>query len=278
VELRYDDRSYNYQVVVVPVRDEEQLVGTVLSIQDVTKARQTEQRLFRDARLASIGEFAAGLAHELNNPMMIILGIAEMLQEDDRPLADRQSLMISMQEAALRASAIVEQMTVFADTQCGVGWDTLFLPEILDEALGLVMTQCEADGITVHREWQAETPPVEGSAAGLQEVVLALVRNAHEAIVHSRVGGNIWVRSLTNGDWVVVEVEDDGPGVPEELRQRMFDVFYSTKRDYQGKGLGLSIAHRIAQEHSGTLSYDESSTGGALFRLTLPQQRWEDPS
>ncbi len=273
VEVRHGDRTFHLSLTVVPVRDEEELVGVVLSIEDITEIRQTEQRLFHDARLASIGEFASGLAHELNNPMMIILGIAEVLGEDSDLPEPKQALLADMQEATLRAADIVKQLMVFADTQRDAGWDALDLAEVLEQALSLVASQCERDGITVHREWADDVPMVEGNAGKLQQLVLGLLRNAGEAIVHSGVGGRVEIRTRVEQGEVLVEVEDDGPGVPAELRNKIFDVFFTTKRDYQGKGLGLSVAHRIALEHNGTLTVHPASGRGSLFRLTLPACR-----
>ncbi|MCZ7599900.1 MAG: hypothetical protein M5U09_22195 [Gammaproteobacteria bacterium] len=136
IELRSGSQSYHFSTTVVAVRDGRELVGTVLSIEDVTELRQTEQRLFHDARLASIGEFASGLAHELNNPMMIILGTAEVLAEEPGISEAKQQLLDEMQSATLRAAEIVKQLLVFADQQQDESWDTLDLHEVLQQGVG----------------------------------------------------------------------------------------------------------------------------------------------
>ncbi|MBI2299226.1 MAG: PAS domain S-box protein [Armatimonadetes bacterium] len=268
-ELRRDERTVDFDVTVVPVREGAELVGVVLSIHDISRIRQTEQRLYHDARLASIGEFASGLAHELNNPMMILLGLAEVLQDDDGLPPERRALLGEVQTAALRAADIVKQLMVFADTQCAAGWDTLDLREVLEQAVALVATQYEREGVAVELSWADDLLPVQGNPGKLQQVVLSLLANAREAILQSGVGSRIRVATRRHGEQARVEVADDGPGVPPELRSQIFDVFFTTKRDYQGKGLGLSIAHRIAAEHNGRLTL-EASEVGALFRLALP--------
>ncbi len=273
IELRSGSQIHHFSTTVVAVRDARELVGTVLSIEDVTELRQTEQRLFHDARLASIGEFASGLAHELNNPMMIILGTAEVLADDPGISEEKQGLLDEMQLATLRAAEIVKQLMIFADQQQDEGWDTLDLHEVLREALELVLSQCERDGVTVSLAWDEAAPPVQGNAGKLQQIVLSLLRNAYEAIIQSGTGSSIVIRSRAGRDAVYVEVADDGPGVPPELRARIFDVFFTTKRDYQGKGLGLSIAHRLAIEHGGDLGVTDRPGGGSIFRLTLPIER-----
>ncbi|MCC7492258.1 MAG: PAS domain-containing protein [Fimbriimonadaceae bacterium] len=272
IALRADDRSWHLRVTVVAVRDGSEVIGTVLSIEDITEVRQTEQRLFHDARLASIGEFASGLAHELNNPMMILLGLAEVLAEDPSIPAERRPLLQDIQAAALRAAGIVQQMMLFADTQGSEGVDHLQLHEVLEQAIALIASRLEWDGAAVELDWAADLPPVRGHAGKLQQLTLNLVRNAAEAIRQSGVGGRIVVRTRAVVDEVWLEVEDDGPGVPAELRERVFDVFFTTKRDYQGKGLGLAEAHRIAQEHRGRLELLAGESGGALLRLRLPRE------
>ena len=273
LELREGSQVYQFTATVVAVRDGRELVGTVLSLEDVTELRQTEQRLFHDARLASIGEFASGLAHELNNPMMIILGTAEVLADEPGVSPEKQGLLDEMQSATLRAAEIVKQLMVFADHQRDEGWDTLDLREVLQQALDLVIARCEREGVKVSLEFDPDVPPVKGNAGKLQQIVLSLLRNAHEAITQSRHGSEIVIRTKAGRGVAQIEVADDGPGVPAALRTRIFDVFFTTKRDYQGKGLGLSIAHRLAIEHGGSLTVSERPGGGALFRLTLPLER-----
>ncbi len=270
IQMRLSGGTSHLAVTVVPVRERGETIGTVLSIENVTEIRQAEQRVFHDARLASIGELAAGLAHELNNPMMIILGLSEMLDDDPAVPEHAHSLLGDVREAALRAAEIVKQLMVYADTQADEGWDALSLPEVLEQAICLVASQCEREGVRVELDWAPDLPLVLGNAGKLQEAVLNLLRNAHEAVIQSGTGDRIAVRAAANGDRVLVEVADNGPGVPPALQAKIFDVFFTTKRDYQGKGLGLSTAHRIALEHSGDLEIVEGSEPGAVFRLTLP--------
>jgi len=272
IELRNGSQVYHFSTTVVAVRDGRELVGTVLSIEDLSELRQTEQRLFHDARLASIGEFASGLAHELNNPMMIILGIAEVLADEEDVSEQKLALMEEMQSATLRAAEIVKQLMVFADQQQDEGWDTLDLHEVLQQALELVLTQCRRDGVAVSLEWDENAPPVQGNAGKLQQIVLSLLRNAYEAITQSGTGSEILIRTRAREGFVDVEVSDDGPGVPTELQARIFDVFFTTKRDYKGKGLGLSIAHRLAIEHGGNLTISDRPGGGSIFRLSVPSE------
>lgn len=274
VELRDQDRTYNFDLTIVPAHEGMELVGTVLSIHDISDVRQTELRLYHDARLASIGEFASGLAHELNNPMMILLGLAEVLQDAELEAGDRRVMLGEIQSAAVRAADIVKQLMVFADTQRSAGWDTIYLQETLPQAVALLVSQYEREGVQLAVALPGDLPPVQGDASRLQQVLLSLVSNAREAIVHSGQGSRVQITGQAVDDEVWIEVGDDGPGIPPDLRETIFDVFFTTKRDYQGKGLGLSIAHRIAREHAGRLSLEECPLGGALFRLALPRHHW----
>lgn len=274
IEQRHADRDSHYAVTLVPVHDQQELVGTVLSIDDVTELRQTEQRLYHDARLGSIGELAAGLAHEMNNPMMIMLGIAEMLGDDEELDESKRGLLRTLHEATLRCAEIVKHLMLFADTQQETGWDALSLEAVVREAMSLVAGQFERDGVSITTTTEPDLPYIQGNEGKLQQLVLSLLRNAHEAMVQSGHGGEIQVRVRVEGEWVVLEVEDNGPGVPPELRTRVFDAFFSTKRDHKGKGLGLSAAHRIAQEHSGEVLLLDGAGPGATFQARFPIWRF----
>lgn len=265
----------HFSVTVVPVRENQVLIGTVLSLDDVSLRRQTEQRMFHDARLASVGEFAAGLAHELNNPMMIILGLAEMLQDNPELPDSAQQRLIEIEHAALRAAAIVNRLTVFSDTQSQGGWGVLELQEVVERAVELVGPRCEAAGIELTLDYAENVPPVNGDVGKLEQLLLDLLYNAQEALIQSgRQGGHVRLKVRPVLDEVWLDVEDDGPGVPPEHRERIFDMFYTTKREHQGQGLGLSIAHRVAVEHNGSLALEAGEAGGTIFRLTLPRHHW----
>lgn len=273
VEVRAANQSFNFAVSLVPVSDRGEPLGTVLSIEDISARRQSESRLFQDARLAAVGDFAAGLAHELNNPLMIILGLAESLADSGDAPADWSPPLAEIQAAALRAADIVGQVTRFADTQAEASWDHLDLREVLDPALALVATQCGRDGIEMTVDWPASLPPVMGNAGQLQQIALFLVHNAREAIIqHDGPRGDeprIAVSCGSDGTWLWLEVADNGPGVDPALAERIFEVFFTTKHDWKGKGLGLSIAARLARDHGGDLTLQPSETG-ARFRLRLP--------
>lgn len=141
------------------------------------------------------------------------------------------------------------------------------LPPSLEQALA--RRQLELDQIQVVEELTAGPATVEGQAGQLQQVVLDLLHNSHQAMAEAGKGGRVWVRTRKQDGWVRVEVEDEGPGIPEEIRVRIFDPFFTTREVGRGTGLGLSVCHTIAQEHGGRL-WAEPRAGGACLVLELP--------
>jgi len=274
IERHEPERTWHFELTLVRVCDEGVLVGTVLSLDDVSLRRQAEQRLFHDARLASVGRFASGLAHELNNPMMIVTGLAEMLCDAEDIPAERREMLEGVRQAALRAAGIVQALTAFVDTQDQATWGVLHLVDVLAQGLALSVTRCQAAGITVELDLERDLPPVFGDAGRLQQTVIDLVDNAEEAIIQSGRGSLISVRGRAVGQEVWVEVQDDGPGVPPEARSHLFELFFTTKGAHHGSGLGLAIAHRVAQDHHGAVHYEPVPGGGSLFRLRLPRHQW----
>ncbi len=177
--------------------------------------------------------------------------------------------MTDILQAAEQIRKIAHSIIHFADARRAEEKELLDFNKVVQEAAQLVSYSLVRDGIQVYLEL-SPVPPIWGRRGDLEEVVVQLVRNAGEAIVESGKGGKVIVRTGVRGNWARLEVEDDGPGVPAELRDRIFDPFVTTKAARGGTGLGLAIVQNLITAHNGRIWLEDSPSGGAKFIVELP--------
>lgn len=237
-------------------------------LQDQT--RDLFQQLAQSEKLAALGQSLSGVAHELNNPLATILACAERLSSlrlDDVTQRD----LAAIHNAAERAARIVRNLQTFARKRHTTR-STVDLNQVVRDTLALRTYAERAGSITTVEELADRLPPVFVDPHQIQQILLNLIVNAEQAMIDANGGGTLLVRTWADPDRdaVIVEVNDDGPGVPDELRAKIFDPFFTTKPVGRGTGLGLSVAYAIAQEHGGALDVRPREGGGASFRLELP--------
>jgi signal transduction histidine kinase/ActR/RegA family two-component response regulator len=260
----------------------------LLYVRDVTQERDREVRRLQSEKLASIGMLAAGVAHEINNPASFVLAnleaLAGLLQSPEKkghadPKAEKRlgfsdiafeamTIVQESKEGMARIHRIVRDLHSFSR----VDEVTTRLTDV-NAAVESSMTMLRSElryRAQVERDLQA-TLRVRASAARLGQVFLNLIMNA----AHALAGGNpkrnrLYVRSYDDGDHIVVEVEDNGPGIPPEVMPRIFEVFFTTKPPGLGTGLGLPISRDIVRSAGGELTAESTSGRGALFRVRLP--------
>ncbi len=263
-------RTVRWQLARTALRDAptEHDVHYFLIGHDVTDEVELAERTRRAERLAAVGTLAAGLAHEIRNPLNgahLHLTLLERALARSGGLApeDHESLGIVGTEIK-RLGDLVNDFLQFARPQRFELVPTS-LTEVTRRAFGLVVPDAERAGAALELELPAGELSVMGDAQRLEQVLLNLLRNAIEA--QSSAGGRVVLRLYRTPSSIVAEVEDDGPGLPDP-HAPIFDAFFTTKAS--GTGLGLSIAHRIAEDHGGALSV-QSAPGKTVFRLTLPR-------
>jgi two-component system NtrC family sensor kinase len=246
-------------------------------VRDVSERRRIEdqsrdlyQQLLQAERMAALGQTMSGVAHELNNPLATILGWAERLAE--RPLDDaaRKGVSVILSEAE-RAARIVRNLLTFARKRQSTR-AMVDINHIVTETLALRVYEQRVTNITVATVLDTDLPPAFADAHQIQQVLLNLIINAEHAMLGAHGGGALQVRTQhdRSRDAIVIEVRDNGPGVPSTIRSRIFDPFFTTKEAGKGTGLGLTVAHAIVQEHGGRLQLECPAEGGALFRVELP--------
>lgn len=256
-----------------------QPAGRFVSLEDRTAQRNSERQLRERQKLESVGIMAAGVAHEVNNPLAYVRAnlvhlrsIADTLPKQigngdgDTTLAEEMPEVIEESIEGLdRIARIVESMLRFARTS-----DEQFRPvdlvEVVDEALRLAALQRQVR-VRVDRRG-GPVPRVLGNAERLVQVLLNLFLNARQALTE-RDDGTIEAETTTEGDHVLVRIRDNGPGIPPEIEQRIFDPFFTTRAPDSGTGLGLSIAFDIVREHGGTLEMTTEVGSGTCFTVRL---------
>jgi C4-dicarboxylate-specific signal transduction histidine kinase len=227
------------------------------------------EHLARSFRVATLGELAAGIAHEINNPLQVIMGNAELILDTEDLKERTKEKLADILQAAEQIRKIAHSITHFADARRTEEKELLDFNKVVQEAAQLVSYSLVRDGIQVNLEL-SPVPPIWGRRGDLEEIVVQLVRNAGEAIAESGKGGKVTIRTGVRGNWARLEVEDDGPGVPAELRDRIFDPFVTTKAARGGTGLGLAIVQNLITAHTGRIWLEDSPSGGAKFVVELP--------
>jgi PAS domain S-box-containing protein len=265
-----------FLMTVTPLIDEvEQPAGAVLVARDVTPHAQLEaeraelrNKLIQSEKLAALGQFVAGIAHELNNPLQGVLGHLELMRASGTfPKELRRDVQRIYREAD-RAAKIVRNLLVFAGSRRLVR-KRVSVNAVLTRVFGLRAPSLRATGIEVVRDRNDALPRVKADPLLLQQAFLNIVLNAEQAI---GMDGRIEARKMLLEDppRIVVEIRDTGPGLSPEVLPRVFEPFYTTKEVGKGTGLGLAIAYGIIQEHGGQISASNHADGGAVFTVQLP--------
>jgi len=224
-------------------------------------------------KLAALGQFIAGVAHELNNPLQAVLGHVELLRRQGRiPPGIRRELSLVFREAD-RAARIVDNLLVFAGGHTAT-LRPIALNAVVTQTLALRAAACRAAGIDIVRRLDESQPRVAGNRLLLQQALFNVLINAEQELA-AWGGGRIEVstRVPAGGDVVRVQVRDTGPGIAAAALPRLFEPFFTTKDVGRGTGLGLAITYGIVKDHRGTLTAGNHPDGGAVFTIDLPVSR-----
>jgi two-component system sensor kinase FixL len=237
-------------------------------IRDITDRKELQAKLSQTERLAAVGELAAGVAHEVNNPINTVINCAQLIQDGDDLKANCQVIV----EEGHRIADIVRDLLQFARDDRDHPQPTS-LHEVVQRTIRLFGENLKRHGITLQADVSEDLPPVRGRPQQLQQVLLNLLINAKDALTqpgtaHRRVA----VSAAADGPGVTLEVNDNGPGVPEHLASRIFEPFVTTKRARGGTGLGLSVSKSIVEGYGGRIDVESSPATGATFRVWLPRQ------
>lgn len=231
---------------------------------------QKQDQLFQNEKMSAMGELLAGVAHELNNPLSVVVGHALMLREDCKdPEVLRQAEKIST--AAERCARIVKTFLTMS-RQEPVKMQPVDINEIVQTAVDVARYGDAYEGQTIECQTAKDLPSVSADPDQVTQVVINLILNAEQAIRDSGTGSQIRVvtQHSANAEGIEIIVEDDGPGIPEDLQSRVFEPFFTTRDVGEGTGVGLAMCHRIVQTHQGAIGLATTPKGGARFTVFLP--------
>ncbi|MBN1691413.1 MAG: PAS domain S-box protein [Dehalococcoidia bacterium] len=265
-EFRYDLNGSSRILVanVFPMPAE----NILLILNDVTDERERQDRLYLTDRLASIGEMAAGVAHEINNPLTSVIGLSQLLTEQELP-ADLVEDISTIYREALRASTVVKNLLTFARKRPALR-QPVQIHRVIDDVLQLRAYEHRVNNIFITRNYTENLPDVVIDYNQMQQVFVNIVLNSEYEMMQAHRGGSLVVSSKKLEDHISISFSDDGPGISPENLKRVFDPFFTTKEAGKGTGLGLSVCYGIVANHGGKI-YAESSPGqGATFIIELP--------
>jgi PAS domain S-box-containing protein len=263
------------------INEDGEPVGIVLAARDITRQTRLEAekealrtKLAQTEKLASLGQFVAGIAHEINNPLQGVLGHLELLMTakpgtpSTLPKELRKDLRVIFREAD-RAAKIVRNLLTFTGshrkTRQRLRMERVLTRALLSRRAALARAQIE-----VVREHADDLPSILGDAVLLQQAFLNVLLNAEHAIAATERPGTITIATTQRGGRLITSIRDTGGGIPADVLPRIFDPFFTTKDVGQGAGLGLAITYGIIQEHGGTISAANAPEGGAIVTIELP--------
>jgi PAS domain S-box-containing protein len=258
----------------MPFKDEQNNMASVLCIaRDVTEQKKLENQLINTEKMASMGTLAAGVAHELNNPLGVILGFTDLLLEKvDKKSQDHEDLK-TIERHSLHCKQVVENLLSFARQGDGLS-AYCDIYDAIHEIIGVVSHSMEMNHIKVRLQLSPGLPKVKGDARQIQQVFLNLINNAAAAM---NGGGTLELQAALdkNAGRVRVTVRDDGHGIEKDHIQNIFDPFFTTKPEGEGTGLGLFVSHGIVTRYEGTITCESSTVDtpqkqkGTTFTVTL---------
>ncbi len=273
--IRADGTSLWVRVHATRVGMKDGMIEVVALLTDVTSEKEAEAAAIASARLATLGEMASGLAHEMNQPLTVIsldAGVTAMQLQQPNPLARLPALLECQQRIVAmtkRARMIIDHLRMFARQQ-EADLEMVDLRAVVEGACLMCAGPMSDAGVVLRRELPADLPLVSGRQVLLEQVLVNLLLNAAQAMATTTLATRqVHVRAAAKPDGVTLEVADTGPGLAPEVLEKLFNPFFTTKPPGQGTGLGLSISHGIMMACGGTIAASNRPEGGAIFRLTL---------
>jgi two-component system NtrC family sensor kinase len=236
--------------------------------QTVNTLKTTRAQLVQSEKLSIIGEFVAGVAHELNNPLTGVVGYAQLLNDSDVDLVTQKTYSRRIVQSAMRCQRIVQNLLSFA-RQHPPERRAVNLNDVLESVVDLLQYELRTSNIEVTKRFASDLPSLMGDGHQLQQVFLNIINNARQAM-EGRPDSSIVITTERSDTGVRLVFQDNGPGISSENLSRIFDPFFTTKDVGKGTGLGLSLSYGIIQEHGGRISARSEPGKGAAFIIDLP--------
>lgn len=265
-----------FDVYYYPVFNARREIYSVIHhIKDVTEKIKMEAQLMQSAKLAAIGEMAAGVAHELNSPMTVIIGNSQMILRDHQTDESSAELLRDVINCGLRCKKIIQNLLTFS-RQDQQPMSPTCLNNVVQRVLSLVKYQVTRSNVNIELDLAPDLPRVPANEQQLDQVLINLILNARDAVESNRQEKKIIIstgfRETAAGGQVEVTVTDNGAGIPAENLMKIFNPFFTSKEASRGTGLGLSVSLGIAEAHGGTIDVVSKPGRGSSFSLVIPVQ------
>jgi two-component system NtrC family sensor kinase len=259
--------------------EEKQLSAVTIIFKDVTEKTKMEAQLVHSAKLAAIGEMAAGVAHELNSPMTVIIGTAQMLVRDFPGDVDRDKIeaLEDIINCGLRCKRIIQNLLTFS-RQDELPTSEIDLNEEVERVLSLIRYQINRSQVEIVPRLDPDLPRINANGPQIQQVLTNFLVNARDALddgerLEKIIQVTTGLRRRDRKSWIVLSVRDNGTGIAPETLPKIFTPFFTSKEATKGTGLGLSVSLGIAESHGGTIEVDSIPGEGSTFSLILPLEQ-----
>lgn len=247
-----------------------EIYAVILHMKDVTNKVKMEAQLMHSTKLVAIGEMAAGVAHELNSPMTVIIGTAQMMQRDMGKDDPRLEWLDDIISCGMRCKKIIQNLLSFS-RQGQFSFNKTNVNEQVEKVLSLIHYQINRNSIRIVKDLDPALPLIMANGHQLQQVVINLLLNARDALEECEGEKKIHIATYVQEQkWVVISVKDNGCGIEPANLTKIFNPFYTSKEASKGTGLGLSVSLGIAQSHGGTLEVESQPGVGSTFKFKLP--------
>jgi PAS domain S-box-containing protein len=270
--MKLSEGDTTLQIFSYPILDEKgNLISVIEYMKDITEEQRLHEQLIQSEKLAGIGILASGVAHEINNPLSGIIGMAEIALEEEDPSKKRGYLM-DIINCSERISEIVRGLRSYSRAAKKGELSFVDLNEVLEESLKMVRLATKKTPVEVIKKFQS-IEKIQANMGEIQQVFTNLITNAFQAMDGQ--GGSLVLSTRSLKDSVEVKVSDHGVGIPQKYLNQIFDPFFTTKNPGEGTGLGLNIVYRIVTKYEGTIDVESKEQVGTTFTIKFPIRRVE---
>jgi PAS domain S-box-containing protein len=250
------------------IKDKQGYIAGIVGIgSDIRGIKQLQAQLFQSEKLKAVGQLAGGVAHEINNPVGVILGFAQSLvkriKEDDPFYLPLKSI----EREAIRCKKLIGDLLTFSRTEKSLR-ESIDINQTIDETLSLIGANAKLMGVEITRDYETGLPQITADKSQLQQAIISICSNAIEAMPEA---GKLNLITRHAENQIVIKISDTGPGMTEEVKKHLFEPFFTTKDIGKGTGLGLSLCYEIIKKHRGSIEVESEPGQGATFIIKLPK-------
>ena len=263
-EIQFNNRTYRYEWFTVRARPGHD-PGIGLVLRDMTEESRLQDQLIKEEKLAGLGVLSAGIGHELNNPLVGVIGLGEAIQEEQNPVQIKEYAQNIVQHGK-RMASIIRDFTGQASSQLKGQLGKVNINEQLEHTLTTMQDPTKDTTLEIQRTYQP-LPLISANPYELNQAFVNIITNAVQAMKGK---GKLEISTLAENHEIKVIIQDDGPGISRHRLSKIFDPFFTTKEQGEGAGLGLTIARRIIQKYGGTIQIESQEGRGATCQITFP--------